>query len=402
VTVDSRPSPHGVIGLTLVHQVLVSLVAATFPVLLPELVVRIGLSGSAAGLYVFVLYTGAVTATFLCERLFAALGAATASAVCVGLAAAAMLGILGASLPVIIAASLVIGVGYGPVTPASSHMLVSFVDRGRANFVYSLRQAGAPLGVLLAGLLVPPLVDAFGWRVAVATVAALAAVLTIVTLGRALAIDRYLGQPTAPQRRLIGPLREMLAVPRLRWLATTSFLFSTMLATVNAYVPFAAAELAGASLARAGLAAACAQAGAVVGRLAWGALADRLRVAGPVLVMLGISMAVAIGLLATVTPALPFAATAAICVALGATGAGWAGVVLAEAARLGPPGRVGSATAGLKVCNYLGVFVGPPIVGSLYALTGNLRIALAAVGLVGLAGGLVAFAAHRHEHIVRD
>ena len=63
--------------------------------------------------------------------------------------------------------AVAIGVGYGPITPASSHVLAKTTPRERMALMFSIKQTGVPAGTALAGLIVPPLTIAFGWQVAV-------------------------------------------------------------------------------------------------------------------------------------------------------------------------------------------------------------------------------------------
>ena len=52
-----------IVGCTLLHQVLVSAIAAAVPVAMPELVREAGLFEGLAGLYALSMYAGAVAAT---------------------------------------------------------------------------------------------------------------------------------------------------------------------------------------------------------------------------------------------------------------------------------------------------------------------------------------------------
>ena len=71
---------------------------------------------------------------------------------------------LGALLPgALIVAALLIGLGYGPITPASSHVLIRTTPPERRNLVFSVKQTGVPLGVALSGFCIPPLAAATGW-----------------------------------------------------------------------------------------------------------------------------------------------------------------------------------------------------------------------------------------------
>lgn len=385
------PTAGPVIALTLSQQVAVSLAAATFPILLPALAGDAGLGGDAAGIYSMALYAGAILATLFCQAGFAAVGIATTSLVCVLVAASALPLLLPGILPAVLAAGFLIGVGYGPTTPASSSMILPFVPAGRANFLFSLRQTGAPLGVLAAGVLVPPLVGWVGWRETVVAVALLVALTSLAGLPFARRLDRVLERPRVDLRRTPRAVAAALRRPALRRLISVSCLFAAMLATVNAYIPYSVATLGQTSLTVAGWAAATAQVGAVAGRLFWGALADRVGAMNRVLAMLGVGMAGAVALLAAIRPDWPVAAMLAASFALGATGAGWGGLVLAEVTRRVPRTEVGTATTALMMFNYIGVFVGPPVVAAALIVTGSLPLALLTLVVASLVGATIAW-----------
>ena len=386
-----RPAAGPVIALTLTHQVAVSLAAATFPILLPALAGEAALGGDAAGAYAMALYAGAILATFFCQAGFAAAGIATTSTLCVLLAGLSLPLLLPGTLAAVLVAGALVGVGYGPTTPASSSMILPFVPAGRANFLFSLRQTGAPLGVLCAGLLIPPLVGRIGWADTVLVVAALVTLAALAGARFARRLDRVLERPRVDLRRTPRAVAAALARRPLRRLISVSCLFAAMLATVNAYIPYSVATLGQTSLTVAGWAAAAAQVGAVAGRLFWGALADRIGAMGRVLAMLGVGMAVAVALLASIRPDWPVVAMLGAAFALGATGAGWGGLVLAEVTRIVPRAEVGTATTALMVFNYIGVFIGPPLVAGALLVTGSLPLALLTLIAGSLTGATIAW-----------
>jgi MFS family permease len=285
--------------------------------------------------------------------------------------------------------ALVIGLGYGPVSPASSHLMAGIVGHRSLNLIFSIRQAGAPLGVLLTGLLLPPIVVAFGWRAALVLLAVAAAALALATLPVVRGIDAA-QPPRDAGMGVLGPAREVIATASLRRLVATSFLFSAMLATLNAFVPTVVSALGGLDLARAGLCAAAAQAGAIGGRLLWGLVADRALKPDTTLALIGALMAGAALALGSIDATSSFAAVLAISAWLGATAGGWGGVVMAQAARLAPPGGVGRVASGVMVFNYLGVMLGPPVVGIVLAVSGSFFGALAAVAAVAALGAVIA------------
>jgi MFS family permease len=58
-------------------------------------------------------------------------------------------------------------------------------------------------------------------------------------------------------------------------------------------------------------------------------------------------------------------------IAMGATAVGWNGVMLAETARVAPPGQVGGATAALSFCFAFAMILAPPLFSGLVWLTGG-------------------------------
>jgi len=164
----------------------------------------------------------------------------------------------------------------------------------------------------------------------------------------------------------------------------TQFCFSTF------FVAFQVAGL-GVDLAEAGLRLAIAQAGGVAGRIGWALLADRFG-ARPVLLVCGLGTLVAALALAFAGADWPGLLVLAAGVLMGVTAVGWNGVMLAEAARLAPPGQVGAATSALSFCFGATMLVAPPGFSGLIWLTGGymagfLMCALAAaVGMVAIAG----------------
>ena len=84
------------------------------------------------------------------------------------LGAAAMVTVASGSWLVMLASAFAIGVAYGPSPPAGSDILARYVPPGRRSLVFSIKQSGVPLGGVLAGLVLPPAIEAFGWRGALA------------------------------------------------------------------------------------------------------------------------------------------------------------------------------------------------------------------------------------------
>src|SRR5262249_49683000 len=94
--------------------------------------------------------------------------------------AASLLFYLVPSIALALAASACVGLGNGTANPAGSEVLQRFTPRAHRNLVFSIKQAGVPLGGALGGLLIPPLIEAMGWWLAggVVALACMAAILS--------------------------------------------------------------------------------------------------------------------------------------------------------------------------------------------------------------------------------
>ncbi|MGA8760025.1 MAG: hypothetical protein WB611_27645 [Stellaceae bacterium] len=80
-------------------------------------------------------------------------------------------------------------------------------------------------------------------------------------------------------------------------------------------------------------------------------------------------MAVSIGLIGAFTPDWPLLAIGAVTMVVSATAMSWHGVMLSEAARLAPPGRVGAVTGGVLSFGQIGALSGPAVFSLLLRLT---------------------------------
>jgi len=351
---------------TLTIQVMAALSMMTVPVLATNAAADVGVSATYIGLFVALVYLGAMISSVAGGALVLRFGAIRVSQACLLLCAAG-LAIAMLALPAAMAvAALVIGCGYGPITPASSHVLAKSTPPHLTGLVFSLKQTGVPLGGLLAGVLVPPLVILAGWREALASVSA--ACIAVAALAQAVrpAIDC----DREPGRRIdfaavLAPLKQVLGAPSIRALALASVLYSAMQLCLMGYmVTYLVQDLA-MSLVRAGIMLAVAQAGGVFGRIVWGTVADRWIPPRRMFGLLGLTMAVGAAAAALFSPAWSAAALMLALALFGAAAIGWNGVMLAQVARLASPGKVGLATGGTLFFTFFGVVTGPLLFGAI-------------------------------------
>jgi predicted MFS family arabinose efflux permease len=343
-------------------QALMSMASVALPVLAPAAAPDIGVPVAHVGLYVALIYGAGMTCGLVSGALVRRLGALRVSQLCLLSAAAGLALTASGRLPLVVCGALLIGAGYGPVTPASSHILSRTAPAQHLSAIFSLKQTGVPLGGALAGALLPSVVLSAGWRVAALAVA-LACAATAVLLQRlraTLDADRV---PDAPigAGSVREPLRMVVANRSGRALSLSSFCFASLqLCLVTYLVAYLTHDL-GFDLLQAGLMLAAAQGAGVVARLAAGTIADRSGRPRQVLGVMGCLMGAFALAAASFSGAWPLPAIVVVCAAFGASAIGWNGVYLAEVARQSPPGAVSAATGSALFVTYFGVLTGPPV-----------------------------------------
>lgn len=366
------PGPWLSLTITLAIQALVSMALLTLPVMAPVAAQALRVSPSLVGVYVALVYAGAMAASLAAGAGVARLGAIRVSQWGLLLCAT---GLALCALPYLwacAAGAVLIGLGYGPITPASSHLLSRTTPAHRMSVVFSIKQTGVPLGGMLAGALIPSLMLAFGWQPSL-LLSALACLLCMAVaqpLRNALDADR---QPASPLAlgHLGQPIRLVLSQPGLRLLAGCSFVFSIAQLSLTTYLVTFLSQQLNYSLVAAGLLLSLAQCGGVAGRILWGWLADRGLGARRMLATLGAVMALSAALTALLPANTPTWMVGALLTAFGASAIGWNGVYLAEVARQAPPGLASVATGGTLAFTFLGVVLGPPLFGALSSIAGS-------------------------------
>jgi len=383
------------LAITLVIQLFTALAAAATAVLAPVIARDLGLSPKLIGVFVGLVYVGGATASLASGGFIARHGAIRVSQVCVLLCAAGLALVplatdgAGFALVLMVLAPVIIGLGYGPITPASSHVLVRTAPPARVALTFSIKQTGVPAGVALAGAGLPGLALAFGWRATFIAVAAIGIVIAAVaqTTRPRLDADR------SPETRVslggvLAPLRLVLGNRGLAELALTGFAYAaTQMCLLSFLVVYLSEEM-GFSLVAAGFALTVANLGGITGRIVWGAVADRFIRPKVMLGLIGVATGVCGYLTAGFGAGWPTAALLAVCALFGATAIGWNGVQLAQVARLAPVGHAGAVTGAAGFVTFAGVVIGPPAFALLAGLTGSYRAGFMAFGSLSMICGL--------------
>jgi MFS family permease len=379
-----------VLGITLTIQSLVSAAALTVPVLAPALAPVFGVPAELVGVYVALIYVGAMFASLSAGGWVARFGAIRISQGCL-LSCAAGLTCSLTALPALAAVgAILIGFGYGPVTPASSHLLIRTTPADRMSLVFSIKQTGVPLGGVLAGLFLPRLDAWAGWRGALllTILACVVSAIGVQFSRKDLDADRKAGSSLG-LGNLREPLRLIVSHPALRLLSLGSLTFSAVQLCFTAYLVTYLHDSLGYSLIAAGFMMSVSQVAGAVGRVLWGWCADRFVGAVTMLVMLGVAMAAFCWILASLTAGVPQSLLVVVLIALGSAALGWNGVYLAEVARQAPPGLTSIATGGTLAATFLGVVIGPPVFAGIVSLVDSYRPAFVLIAVPALIMGLV-------------
>jgi len=366
------------------------------PVMAPTVAAAMGVETALVGGYVALIYTASTLSALGCGGFIVRYGALRMAQISLLLMGSGLMlsaiGTFWAFLP----SALVIGTGSAISTPASSHLLFRLASPREAPVVFSIKQAGVPMGGMLAGLLVPAFVGLFGWQGALL---ALGCMCWLVGLAMQPLRARYDGdrRPGHPIRLgdSLAHLRYVLGQPALRALTVTCFAFVGLQAVFGAFLVTFLHQAAALPLATAGAVFAGAQLAAVVSRVAWGWLAGRLGRPQAVLGVLGLAMAAAAVAVALVGPGWPLALIALSAGALSATALSWHGVLLAEVANRAPAGAVGGTTGGVLGVASTAMMLYPASFGAVLAATQSFTPGFLLAALPAAAVGVMMLTARR-------
>lgn len=378
------------VGVAFAVQLGVSFAVFSPPVLAPAAHGPIGVSAASVGIFTSITYLFAATAALTSAGPVARFGALRVSQACLLLAAAGMALAATGELPLVILGAALMGMGYGPVTPASAIILISSLPSRMRSLGFSIKQTGVPVAAGVGGLVLPALVVSTGWRVAALLVAGACVAIAIACQWLRPRMDTALAGRAPPgSGSPLASLRLVVASAPLRRLAIGSFIFAGIQMCVVTYLVVFLVGEGGFELASAGLAMTVAMAGGVLGRLGWGWVADNWISPSRTLALVSLLMGLSSIGFTLVGPAWPLAMVMVLAFVAGASAIAWNGVYLAEIAYRAPEGMATAATAGTMFCTYAGVMLWPAVFFAVHAASGGYGAAFAMVGLLGLGGALL-------------
>ncbi len=384
--------PRLALASTLAVQAMATLSLTAPAVMAPAVAPLLGVPPHRIGWFVGLAYLAAMFSGLAGGARVARIGAIRISrlallACATGLSLAAAGASTTAALPLIALSAVVLGIGYGLPNPAASVVLAVHAPPTRRGLFFSIKQTGVPIGVGLAGLVVPPLLGAMPWTWALVVLAAVCLALAA-ALQPATALDVHAprgGPPPASLveslRGLVAPLRRVWREPALRRLGVASLAFSfTQLCFTTFLVSYLKLEL-GYGLAAAAAVLSVSQVLSVGSRVMWGEVADRWVSPLRLLAALGLAMAgaaLALGLLPADAPRWAPLAAALACAA---TSMAWNGVFFAALAHQVRAEELGAVTGGTQFLTFFGSMTGPLAFATLVGATGSHGATYAALAI---------------------
>lgn len=370
-------------------QTTVSLLSRIAPTLAPALAPRVGWPAESVGYLSSLITGGSMLVLLLTGPLQRRVGSMRMLQLGLGLGIAGTLLSALPSAAALLLGSLLIGISIGPPSSAGTDVLQRWSPPRRRNLLFSVKQAGVPLGGALAGFAMPWAAQALGIGAAFGLAAALGVVTLLATQPLRAQVDadrdrslRLRWSHFASVGTLRQPLASLSAMPAMRRAGLAGACLAVGQSAWFAFlVTYLVTEL-GWSLTSAGTLFALMQMLSVVGRPLAGFLSDRLGDGVRVLRWLSAASAATTLAFAFCTPQWPAAAVVALAVVAGLTVASWNGIQFAEVARLAPPGSLNEAMAGATLM-LLGAYVAWPAVFALVLSSGGgfrLGFVLTAIG----------------------
>ena len=359
---------------TLFIQAMVAMALLTLPVMAPVAAKALEVSPALVGVYVAITYAGAMFASLTSGTTVSRLGPIRVSQLGLILCAIGLCLCAVPWLPAIGLGALLIGLGYGPITPASSQILARTTQPSQMALVFSIKQTGVPVGAMMAGAIVPSLMLGIDWQWSLVVVAVACVVSAALSQPLREALDDLRqASLTFQMSTLTTPLRMVLGHRALSTMAACSFMFSMVQMSLTTYLVTYLHDDLAYGMVSAGLLLSVTQMGGIGGRIAWGLVADRWLGAQKTLALLAILMASSALATALLRPTLPLWGIWSVLLVFGASAIGWNGVYLAEVARQAPEGKASVATGGTLTFTFLGVVIGPPLFGALSSAFGTYR-----------------------------
>lgn len=364
-----KPLPDWALALsaTMLAQSASSFMGQCLPVVAPLLTRSTGLAPERIGNLSSLTSAGTCLFLVFGSPILARLGPVLSLQLGAVMAVAAMALAATGSWSALVLAALLLGIGYGPTPPSGSRILAKTAPPAHRTLIFSIKQAGAPAGAALAGLIVVPFAVRYGWPPALllAVGVGMISAIAIAPLRRMMDVERDPNRSIHPRvifsvANILTPVRALAGETAMLSISALALSFALVQGVLFSFSVTYLTET-GMPLAEAGLAYASMQGAGVFARIFLGYFADRTgRPAANLTVQAFIAAICVLGYaFLPPAPSLPLAAGVALLA--GFFACSWNGIYMAEIARLAPPARIADATSGSTLLVFLGYVAGPTL-----------------------------------------
>lgn len=280
-------------------------------------------------------------------------------------------------LVLMLVGALAAGYAHAISNPVTNQLVAARVPAGSRGLAMGFKQAGVPSATVLAGIVLPGLALAWGWRNAALTGAVLA---VLVAAATPLLVPAHVAEDTRGRERRRRPERGS----PLWTLRLYAFLMGAASGLINTYIVLFATREVGFSVAGAGLAAAAMGAVGIGARILWAHLGDRgFRV--PQLLVTIAGTAVITSALLALAPAI-----GPLAVWVGAAGGGisitsWNALVMLAVINSSTLEAVGVSSGYVLQGFFVGLLVSPVLFGLTVDATGGFLWVWVGQGLLSAA-----------------
>lgn len=386
---SGQPRPWLGLQATLMTQVMATMSLSMAPVLAPAVAPLLGLAPERVGLFTGLAYALAMLAGLGSGAWVARFGATRMMQVVLAcMAAGSVVMALGIG-PLLLLAAVLMGLGYGSANPASADILGRHVPQGSAGLFFALKQTGVPIGVGLAGVLLPWGLMAFGWQAAVLGVAGACVVLALLLQPAISRLDGGVSRKARPRAGWMDGILMVMRRPALRDLSLVSLAYGL---TQHGFLTFVVALLhleRGLPLALAAGLLSASQLVCVFVRVGMGHVADRWVSPRLLLGGLGLAMAASCVVLALLPQNASIPVLALAVIATGATSMGWNGVFFAQLVRSVPREELAASTGASQFFTFGGSLLGPVLFGAWLMAGGTHSAGYLLIACVAVAGAVL-------------
>lgn len=378
-----QPTPPWLVPVITIFtlQTLASFMSRVIPVAAPAMAVEYGWDSSTIGYLNASNSLGGALILVLGAAVIRRLGGTRSLQIALVAGALSLALFFYSNLAVVLVACFIMGTSPGAANPAGSEVLQRFSPPGMRNLLFSIKQAGVPLGGMIAGLLLPFIITLSSWRFALIACTVIVLIPTLLSWRLSEQLDNR-PQNRGPNRfslrdSLMRCKEPLVSITHNRSLLRISIVGALFAIPQSCWFTFTAVYLVDRldySLSQAGLVFAVMQLGGVLGRVLLGWLSDHLNSARFTLSFAALFSALTTALFGLTSPAWPLWTVIVLAFVAGCTAASWNGVQIAETARHSPAHLITETASGASLLVSAVNVVSPTLFALCVATTGRYDI----------------------------